>query len=151
MFVDKKKKSILDSMALQIPGEARDRKFEHPEFSFHFTYTNGAVDRDGVIVTVLDLLQKYGVIVNDNISHCNGMWQVHPAVRGEYDSVRVVITPREEMEAPVVPRYRNPKKERMMKRLNLIKDPAPPPTPPAPTVEDMAAELPDAPEGLFEW
>jgi hypothetical protein len=80
-------------MELQVPPEARDLMLDNPEIDWYITYTNGHADADGIISTCLDILQKYRVIVNDNLVHLGNRQTIHPAVRGEQDSVRIVLTP----------------------------------------------------------
>ena len=93
IFLDRRARLMIERMELQVPAEARDLKLEHPNMIWSFQYTNGHIDRDGIIATVLDILQKYGVITNDDISHCNGQWTIFPALRGEYDEVTVTLYP----------------------------------------------------------
>lgn len=45
---------------------------EHPELTVTFYVAAKRQDRDGMYVTVLDILQKVGVLVNDNIAKNNG-------------------------------------------------------------------------------
>lgn len=110
MFIEPKTRQIIQQMELQVRGDVRDLKLEHPSVEWSFTYTNAHVDKDGIITTVLDILQKYGVILNDNIAHYNGRQVINPAVRGEYDSVTVVLTPAEPEGTVTAPRYINPKR-----------------------------------------
>lgn len=92
--MDPKNQLIMDRMALQIPGWARDLRIDSPRLvEWFFTYTNGHADPDGAITTMLDLLQEYGVILNDNFTHFGGEQIIHKAVKGEQDSIRVVIHP----------------------------------------------------------
>jgi hypothetical protein len=95
IYLDKKTRALVERMELQVPAEVRDLRLESPDMIWTFRYTNGHADRDGIMVTVLDILQKYGVLVNDSITRCNGLWTVHPAERGEYDEVEVTLIPRE--------------------------------------------------------
>ena len=83
----------LDRLAMQIPAEARDLRLEHPDVAFFFTYTKANWDRDNAVQCLMDLLVQYKTLEDDNLAHCNGTITIHPAVRGEQDSVRIVLTP----------------------------------------------------------
>ncbi len=93
LHLEPKTRLMLERMELQVPAEARDRMLEHPESEWFFTFTNARVDRDGIITSVLDILQKYGVIKNDSIAWFNGKMTVHAAVRSDQDTVTVVLIP----------------------------------------------------------
>lgn len=45
---------------------------EHPEVTTRFYVAAKRQDEDGMYVTLMDVLQMAGVIVNDNIAHFNG-------------------------------------------------------------------------------
>jgi hypothetical protein len=93
-FKNKNLQMELDRLAIQIPAEARDLRLRHPAIDFYFTYTIANFDRDNAVVTLMDILTGYAVLDgSDNIAHCNGTITIHPAVRGEQDSVRIVLTP----------------------------------------------------------
>jgi hypothetical protein len=93
-FKDSTLQDELDRLALQIPAEARDLRLRHPAIDFYFTYTKANYDRDNACQCLLDLLvSPYRVLEDDNIAQCNGTITIHPAVRGEQDSVRIVLTP----------------------------------------------------------
>ena len=93
LFLESHTRDIINRMELQVPPEARDLMLDNPEIDWYITYTNGHADADGVVTTCLDILQKYRVIVNDNLAHLGSRQTIHPAVRGEQDSVRIVLTP----------------------------------------------------------
>lgn len=120
-FKDTRLQAELDRLALQIPGEYRDLKLESPHLEWNFTYARANWDLDNAKTTVLDLLVQYGVLMNDNIKRLNGGETTHPAVKGDYDSVRVVITPQ-----PESPRYIDPKRLRMQARLGMAPTKLPP-------------------------
>ena len=91
----------LDRLSIQIPAEARDLRLRHPAIDFFFTYTIANFDRDNAVVTLMDILTGYAVLDgSDNIAHCNGTITIHPAVRGEQDSVRIVLTPSATLDKP---------------------------------------------------
>jgi hypothetical protein len=93
LYLEPRTRDIINRMELQVPPEARDLMLDNPEIDWYITYTNGHADADGIISTCLDILQKYRVIVNDNLVHLGNRQTIHPAVRGEQDSVRIVLTP----------------------------------------------------------
>lgn len=45
---------------------------EHPDVTVRFFVSAAREDEDGMWTTVLDCLQKAGVLMNDNIAHFNG-------------------------------------------------------------------------------
>ena len=113
LHIETKTRQMIERMEMQIPGEHRDKLLEHPDREWRFTYTNAGVDKDGIITTVLDILQRYRVIVNDNIAHLNGKTTIWPAERGEEDTVTVILHPNTGgVEEPAVPRYRDPRRTR---------------------------------------
>jgi hypothetical protein len=131
IFQDKKTKIELERLEMQVPGQLRDLKLEHPEVEWHFRYTNAHVDVDGMKTTILDILQKYGVIVNDNIAHFNGRQVIHPAERADFPGATVVLTRRAAAEQPH-PRYVRPKKPRV-------------------TMASLAYAPPNQADALEEW
>ena len=100
-FKNKDLQMELDRLAVQIPPEARDLRLKHPAIDFYFTYTVANFDRDNAVVTLMDILTGYAVLDgSDNIAHCNGTITIHPAVRGEQDGVRIVLTPSATLDKP---------------------------------------------------
>lgn len=93
IYLESKTRLALQRMELQVPSSARDRRLESPDVDWYLTYTNAHVDVDGVITNVLDILQKYGVIVNDNVAHFGGKQTIWPPQRGDLDTIRVILTP----------------------------------------------------------
>ena len=53
---------------------------EHPELTVTFYVVAQRQDRDGMFVTILDVLQKAGVIVNDNIKKNNARTILEPCI-----------------------------------------------------------------------
>ena len=117
---------MIQRMEMQVPGHVRDLHLEDPEVEWHFTYTNARVDKDGIITTVLDILQKYGVIVNDNIRRFNGKQTIWPAERGEEDIVKVVLFPR--VVEPTFQRYVRPNRRVHFRPPDTPRLPEPEPT-----------------------
>jgi hypothetical protein len=122
LHIEPHTREMIQRMELQVPSWARDRRLDNPEVEWFITYTNARVDVDGIITTVLDILQRYGVIVNDDIAHFGGKQTIWPPLRGEEDTVTVVLTPH--VEDPVSPRYIDPKRRR---RLSVVPAPSGPP------------------------
>jgi hypothetical protein len=56
------------------------RPLDHPAVDWKLYIPNGGQDRDGMVTTLLDVLKKGGVIVDDSIRHFNGLETKHPAV-----------------------------------------------------------------------
>ena len=142
MHYDKETKAILDSLAMQIPGWARDLNLTHCDVTFQQFYTNSKSDRDNAVTSMLDVLSKYHVIKDDCIFNFNGTLTILPAIKADGDGMTVTLYPREEVDtgAPPAPRYVDPKRARRMKRMQ----------PSAPAV-DHVDDLPDIPDDLFPW
>lgn len=51
---------------------------EHPELTFRFFVHSARRDRDGMLTTVLDLMQAAGILVNDNMKWNNGRTVMEP-------------------------------------------------------------------------
>lgn len=67
---------------------------EHPELTVTFFVAAKRQDQDGMYVTILDVLQKAGVLLNDNIKSNNGWKHLPPcefvSVSDERVDIRVV-------------------------------------------------------------
>lgn len=48
-------------------------------------------DRNNMLTTLLDCLCAAGVLVNDNMAHCNGLMVVYPAEIDENERVVVKV------------------------------------------------------------
>jgi len=128
---------MLQRMEMQVPGSVRDLKLDNPEVEWFITYTNGHVDVDGVMTTVLDILQKYGVIINDNLVHFGGRQTIHEAQRGEEDIIKIVLIPRAADAPDLSPRYRDPRRDRFRARVS----PPPPKKPTCPVCDSEEVEV----------
>lgn len=71
---------------------------EHPEVTTTFYVSAKRQDEDGMYVTLMDVLQKAGVIVNDNIARFNGRKIHEPCqfVKPEDERVEITIRKAEE-------------------------------------------------------
>lgn len=67
---------------------------EHPEVTTTFYVAAKRQDEDGMYVTLMDVLQKAGVLVNDNIAHYNGRKIHEPCEFVDVADERVEITVR---------------------------------------------------------
>jgi Holliday junction resolvase RusA-like endonuclease len=83
-YYKKEAQASMDSLCLQIPGHMRDLKLEHPDIEIRMTVPNRRIDRDSVLVTILDVLKKMRVIREDNVAHCNGRVTIYPAQTADY-------------------------------------------------------------------
>lgn len=62
------------------PGVGARAPVDHPEVTTTFYVRSGRSDEDGKYLTLMDVLQHAGVIVNDNIAHFNGRKVHEPCV-----------------------------------------------------------------------
>lgn len=69
----------------------RSGPVEHPEVTTTFYVAYKRQDEDGMTATLMDCLQKSGVIVNDNIAHFNGRKIHEPCEFVELKDERVEI------------------------------------------------------------
>jgi len=133
-------KAKLDRLIMQVPGDVRGLLLISPGIHFHIVYHTANFDRDSVVTTLLDILVQLQVLKNDNIASCNGLMMVHPAVRGEYDSTKVILIPQEE--ASSSPRYIDPRRRRLAIQQPEPMAVSPVPNQPMPT-QPIAEDLPD--------
>lgn len=73
-------KESMNRAAMQIPGELRDLKLEHPDLDVQFVVGRENVDRDNILSSILDLMVHYGVLSSDSVAKCNGTIVLHPAI-----------------------------------------------------------------------
>lgn len=79
MFLPAKVTLQIDSMTIQARSQwGKQAPVESPEISVTFYVARANKDQDGMYTTLLDCLQKAGVLVNDNIAHNNGRKVLHP-------------------------------------------------------------------------
>ncbi len=110
--------TMIDRMAMQIPGHVRDLKLVSPEIHFHFFYEKANWDRDNAVTTLLDILVKYGTLQDDNVAQCNGPILIHPAERSDEDSVKIILFPIAQQ--PASPRYVRPPKRKSLAPIPII-------------------------------
>lgn len=88
----------LASLEMQAMIQWRPRPaVEHPDITMMFVLTSRRKDPNNLQQTILDVLQKARVIVNDNVAKCNGRLVIEPSVvdpDGE-ESVEVIIHERD--------------------------------------------------------
>lgn len=66
-------KAQIESLTLQAMLQWGQRgPVEHPNMTIRFFVTTARQDEDGMWITIVDILQNAGVLVNDNIARNNG-------------------------------------------------------------------------------
>ena len=120
-------------LEMQIPGTVRDLNLESPDIEFSFTYQKANWDRDNAVTTILDVLVKYGTLKNDNLKRCNGTITIHPAIKGEYDTLKLVLIPQAQALEPPV-RYVRPRRRKLPYNV-------PPERPTPPDMEEEHVEV----------
>lgn len=93
LFLDREVKAAIDCLILQAKHQWRVSPIEHPEVTVTFRVLDRRSDRDGKLATVLDVLQKAGVVANDNIAHFNGWLRIAPAIVGKREGCELQIDP----------------------------------------------------------
>lgn len=92
-FYRKDVRDMIDRLTLQVPAEYRDLKLRHPDIFLECTVPKATGDKDGWLTTVLDVLKTTGVIVDDNIEHCNGRIEIAPAKVSDHWRAVVTLRP----------------------------------------------------------
>lgn len=88
----------LRSLELQAMIQWRPRPaVEHPDITMRFVLTSRRKDPNNLQQTILDVLQKAHVIVNDNVAKCNGRLVIEPSIVDPHgdESVEVIIHERD--------------------------------------------------------
>lgn len=81
VYLNREAQDQIDYLTLQAQQKWSGKQpLTHPNFTVQFYARDQRGDRDNKFSTVLDLLQKAGVLVNDNIKQCNGTMTLLPAV-----------------------------------------------------------------------
>lgn len=92
--VDRSAALIIEDMVMQAKLAAFEEglwDLEHPNIRVEFHVSSRRADRDNLWVTLSDVLQKAGILVNDNVAHCNGTVVIAPAVVVKKGQEQVVI------------------------------------------------------------
>ena len=93
LYLPEKTQQILDGIQAQLQAQwGGQRPMKHPHMIFQFTVTNILQDRDGMLVTCLDLMQGV-VIFRDSVGLCNGIITLHPALVGPDPGAVIEILP----------------------------------------------------------
>ena len=78
MYAEGVKKALQDlEMQARVQWGLRPR-LRHPEIHFRIEAQENQ-DRDGIVTTLLDVLKRAGVIEDDSIARCNGLYVIFPA------------------------------------------------------------------------
>ena len=94
MISDPETKAQMETLTLQAMfqwSSSVGLPVDHPEVTTTFYVRSGRSDEDGKYVTLMDVLQKAGVMVNDNHSHWNGRKIHEPSVFVEDGQEKVEI------------------------------------------------------------
>jgi Holliday junction resolvase RusA-like endonuclease len=81
MFHDSSLSDSLAAAAIVVQSQWGRAPVIHPKMSVEFHVLSGRMDRDGMLATLSDILQKAGVLKNDNIKNHNGELTILPAVK----------------------------------------------------------------------
>lgn len=80
LYIPTEVKAVLNSIELQLRSQWKNRKkLDHPNLLWRFKTHSDRQDRDNMKTTLLDCMQRAGVITNDNIKHHNGWSTEAPA------------------------------------------------------------------------
>lgn len=92
MFHSEHVKAQIDWLILQAKQQWKHLPTRHPDMSFQFYLRSRRKDIDSLKTTLLDVFQKAGILVNDNVRHNNGRVETLPAIISEEEGALVVIT-----------------------------------------------------------
>lgn len=92
LYLDRSVSAAIDALVLQAQAQWRRPPVEHPDITITFRVRHRRADRDGMLATVMDILQRAGVVANDNIARCNGWVHLAPAVIGDDEGVNIKIS-----------------------------------------------------------
>lgn len=81
LIIKPRAKAMLDGLQLQLQSLWQQPPLLHPEIVVKFTVSNPHSDRDGLLVSLMDLLQPKAanIIFNDDIEHSNARITIEPA------------------------------------------------------------------------
>lgn len=91
LFLDHEVKAQIDALIVQAQNKWKRRSMKDPEIDVEFHVRDARGDRDNKLVTLMDVLQKAGVIANDNIAQCNGTVVLLPAHISPQEHVHVWV------------------------------------------------------------
>lgn len=81
VYLNREAQDQIDYLTLQAQQKWSGKQpLIHPDFSIQFYVRDQRGDRDNKQSTLMDVLQKAGVLLNDNIKQCNGKITLLPAV-----------------------------------------------------------------------
>ena len=95
LYLDAATRACIEGLAFQAGSQWRrssHEPVEHPVVTIRMHARQTRADRDGKLVTLLDVLQQAGVIRNDNINRFNGwlhLAPVEPALLDDYTEVEI--------------------------------------------------------------
>ena len=95
LVLDKKATALIGPLTLQARTEWNRRGGQplvHPKMSIRFSCSTDALDRDGMVASLLDSLQDAGLLANDNIRHFNERLVIEPALLCAPGQEQVEIT-----------------------------------------------------------
>ena len=90
-FKNQRLRDELDRLIIQVPGQLRDLKLEHPNITMQMFVRNSQKDRDNGLTAILDILVCAGVLKNDSIARCNGKITLLPAIFTDYDKTIITL------------------------------------------------------------
>lgn len=89
LFLNSDVSAQITALTLQAANQWQGEALKHPAIDVTFFVATRRGDRDNKLSCILDVLQRAGVLVNDNIASCNGRLTLHPAIVSAQE--RVVI------------------------------------------------------------
>lgn len=91
LFLDRAVVKTIDGLIIQAKAAWHRPPIKHPHLSFELLVTSRRQDRDNILLTLMDVLVKAGVLVNDNIASCNGSVVLLPARVGSEEGARIEV------------------------------------------------------------
>lgn len=93
VYLDKEANAAIAALMTQARIQWGPRRaMTHPAMDIEFHVRNLRSDRDNKLSCLLDVLQKSGVIHNDNAAWCNGWLVLKPVVVSKQERVIVTLT-----------------------------------------------------------
>ena len=92
MFTDTAARTAINSLTIQAVAQwVGLPPVDHPELTFALMVIDKRSDRDNMVQTLMDVLGDAGVLVQDNIAHCNGTMVIRPAIVGDTEGAEIEI------------------------------------------------------------